>query len=240
MLSEASTKIETEINNNLANYTGEYTLPNSISPLDNILSEARQKVRAMKYDPFQVKDYNHTVGVFGVKITNTWLRGISTFYRVGNITVGITNNTVIIGMEIGTQQLEGSTQWELSIASGMITRTGTVLFTVQHLKVAFIVSQTLDVRKRPKIDDIQIDLGNIQIRCDGTGTLDYFVEFFVNVLPNLLRYQIIDAMENPIKKKVQEIMDKIDMERVVKEKLPELQKKGFQNINLQSLDFIPI
>ena len=142
----------------------------------------------------------------------------------------------VLGMEVGTQQLEGSTQWELSIASGMITRTGTVQFTVQHLKLAYVVSQTLDVRNRPQINDLQLDLGNIQIRCDGTGTLDYFIEFFVNVLPNLLRYQIMDALENPIKKKIQEIMDKIDVERLIKEKVPEFQKDGM-NMNF---DFIPI
>lgn len=237
MLSEASTKIEAEINNNLANFTGQFTLPNSISPLDMAISEGRKKIRAMKFDPYHVKDYNHTVGVFAVQISNTWLGGISSIYRVGNITLGITNNTVIVGMEVGTQQLEGSTQWELSIASGMITRTGTVQFTVQHIKVAFVVSQTLDVRNRPQINDIQLDVGNIQIRCDGTGTLDYLIEFFVNVLPNLLRYQITDALENPIKKKIQEQMDKIDMERLIKEKVPDFQKNGFSNFDL---DFIPI
>ena len=97
MLTEATTKIETEINTNLANLTGTFILPNSISPLDMAISEGRNRIRAMGFDPYKVRDYNHTVGVFGVRITNTWLRGVSTIYRVGNITLGMTNNTVVIG-----------------------------------------------------------------------------------------------------------------------------------------------
>lgn len=59
------------------------------------------------------------------------------------------------------------------------------------------LSQAMDTRKRPEIDDIQLDLGNIQVRFDGAGTMDYIIEAGVNILPNLLRYQIMDALENP-------------------------------------------
>ena len=43
-----------------------------------------------------MKDYNHP-GVFGVKISNTWIYGISSFYRVGDISLAIVNNSAIIG-----------------------------------------------------------------------------------------------------------------------------------------------
>lgn len=124
----------------------------------------------------------------------------------------------------------------------MITRSGHVQFTVQHIKVAVEVSQTLDLRNHPQIVDLQIELGNIQIRSDGVGTADYLIEFFVNILPNLLRYQIMDALEKPIKLKIQEAMDQIDVERFVKEKVPEFQKQGMDmnldfSKNLESLGF---
>lgn len=65
-----------------------------------------------------------------------------------------------------------------------------------------------------------------QVRSDGAGTLDYLVEFLINVIPNLLRYQIMDALENPAKVKIQEAMNNINVERVIKEKVPEYQKMG--------------
>lgn len=92
-------------------------------------------------------------------------------------------------MEVATQDIEGSTQWELSIAKGMITRTGHVQFTVQFIKVAFVISQSLNLEYRPEMVDLQLELGNIQIRSEGIGTADYLIEFFVNILPNMLRYE---------------------------------------------------
>jgi hypothetical protein len=84
------------------------------------------------------------------------------------------------------------------------------------------VSQPLDTRKRPVLRDLDIKVGNIQVRMDGAGTLDYVIEFVVNVLPNLLRYQIVNAIEGPIKTRLQDIMDSIDVEEMIEEKLPQL------------------
>lgn len=82
------------------------------------------------------------------------------------------------------------------------------------------------MRNRAKLDDLQLELGNIQVRCDGAGTLDYVLELIVNVLPNLLRYQIMDALENPLRNRIQDMMDKIDVEQVLKEKVLEYEKLG--------------
>lgn len=119
-------------------------------------------------------------------------------------------------MEIGTQELSGSTIWEVAFAKGMITRAGAVQFTVQHIKVAFELMQPLNLGKKLKIEDLQLDLGNIQIRSSGLGTIDYAVELLVNILPNVLRYQIMDALEKPLMKKLQEVADKIDVESLLK------------------------
>lgn len=97
----------------------------------------------------------------------------------------------------------------------------------------FQVSQPLDLRKKLKFDDLQVDLGNIQIRSNGLGTADYLVEFFVNVLPNLLRYQIVDALEKPILRKLQDFADQIDMEKLVKEKFTEYRQTGTVNMNVK-------
>lgn len=136
-------------------------------------------------------------------------------------------------MEIGTQEITGHTNWQVSIAKGMITRTGSLHFTVQHLKVLFTVTQPLNLSKKLQINDLQLNLGNIQIRSSGLGTADYLVEFFINVMPNLLRYQIMDALEKPLMAKIQQYADKIDVEQLVKEKLDEYQKTGTVSLNLK-------
>lgn len=136
-------------------------------------------------------------------------------------------------MEIGTQEISGSAMWQVSIAKGMITRAGNLQFTVHHIKAMFEVAQPLNLEKRLKLNDLQLDLGNIQIRSSGLGTADYLVELFVNVLPNLLRYQIMDALEKPLIRKIQEFTDKIDVEQLVKQKLEEYRKTGTINLHTE-------
>lgn len=135
-------------------------------------------------------------------------------------------------MEVGTQELSGTSNWEVSIAKGMITRGGSIQFTVQHIKVLFEITQPLDLTKKLQINDLQLDLGNIQIRSSGLGTADYLVEFFVNVLPNLLRYQIMDALEKPVMRKIQEFTDRIDVEKLVKKKFKEYRETGSVKMDL--------
>lgn len=58
------------------------------------VAEARKQVSDMGYDPYRVKDYTQSVGIFTVTSTHTWLTGLASFYRVGNITLTMENGTV--------------------------------------------------------------------------------------------------------------------------------------------------
>uniref|UniRef100_A0A1A9V880 Uncharacterized protein n=1 Tax=Glossina austeni TaxID=7395 RepID=A0A1A9V880_GLOAU len=226
MLQAADKQFREMVNKNITEIMGERLLPNSITPLDMVIAEARKKVRENGCDPFRLPDYNRTVGVFSMQLSNSWINGISSFYRVGDVIVLMANKTVNLILQVGTQQISGAGQWE--VGCGLVTRIGHVHFTLQHIRATVSVSQPLDTRKRPQINDLQIDLGNIQARCDGAGTLDYILEFAVNVLPNMLRYQIMDALENPIKKRIQEQFNSIDVEQAIKNNLEKFQ----QNVEL--------
>lgn len=194
MLKEAYSKIRTEIDTKVKDLMADQKLPNSISPLDMAIGEARRRVREMGFDPFLVKNYNHTVGIFTCQLKNTWIQGVSGFYRVGNLILGLDNNTVTIGnlfllnqnrnyvenqkkkqffvtfsfcfeeMNLGTQEIMGSTDWEVTAGKGMITRTGHVQFFVQYIQATVVISQKLDTRNQPQIKDLQLELGNIQVR----------------------------------------------------------------------------
>lgn len=68
--------------------------PNSISPFDMAVAEARKQVSDMGYDPYKIKDYSQSVGIFTVTSSHTWLMGLAGFYRMGNITLTMENSTV--------------------------------------------------------------------------------------------------------------------------------------------------
>ncbi|KPJ17763.1 hypothetical protein RR48_06569 [Papilio machaon] len=231
VLKEAYTKARAAINEKLDEVAGDMQFPNSISPLDMVIADARKKVRQMDLDPYKVKDYNTTVSVFTITLDHTWIMGISSFQRVGNITLKLENNTVIADFEIGTQKLQGVTQWEISAISGLMSRAGTASFSVEYISGRLVLAQPLDTRKQPQFRDLDLEVGNIQVRFDGAGTLDYIVEFAVNVLPNLLRYQIMDAIEGPLKERLQQELNKVNVEEMIKQELPkidDMQEKGFK------------
>ncbi|KAF5308935.1 hypothetical protein FQR65_LT00017 [Abscondita terminalis] len=168
-------------------------------------------------------------------MSHTWLTGLASFHRVGNMTFEVRNNSLHLQMEVGTQKLDGSTHWEVSMIGGIMSRAGTASFSVEYLTVGIDISQSLDTRKRPNLDDVQLELGNIQVRCDGAGTIDYLIEFAINVIPNLLRFQIMDALESPIKMRIQEVLNTVNVEEIIHENLPKLdehQKNGFKGLIL--------
>lgn len=235
ILKEAYTKVRAEINSKLEEVAGDIQFPNSISPLDMVISDVRKKVQNMGMDPYKIKDYNTTVSIFTVSLENTWITGISSFQRVGNITLKMENKTMIADFEIGTQKLEGRTQWDISAVSGLVSRAGTAMFSVEYITGRIVLGQPLDTRKNPEFRDLELEVGNIQVRCNGAGTLDYIIEFAVNILPNLLRYQIMDAIEGPVKEKVQLELNKINVEEMIMQKLPEIDQMQVDGLKLSAL-----
>lgn len=133
ILSEVNTNMRNDVNKQVRELPQKF--PNSISPFDQLISEARKKVRDNGYEPFRLEDYNYTASLVGIKTTHTWLTGLSSFHRVGNVTFELLNNTLHLRMEVGTQQLKGTTHWEVSFIGGVMSRAGIASFSVEYLKV---------------------------------------------------------------------------------------------------------
>ncbi|EGI63413.1 PREDICTED: uncharacterized protein LOC105147985 [Acromyrmex echinatior] len=224
ILKEVNTNIRGEVNKQISQLPQYF--PNSISPFDMAIAEARKQVSQMGYDPYQLKDYTQSVGIFTMTSSHTWITGLASFYRMGNITITMENGTIYALLDVGTQELEGKTHWEVSVIGGFLSRAGTVSFTVQYFRVQVKLAQPLDTRKRALLEELELELGNIQARFHGARTLDYLVEASVNILPNLLRYQIMDAIEGPLKRRIQEELDKIDMEKLIDEKIPMIEEQA--------------
>ncbi|XP_070509407.1 uncharacterized protein [Chironomus tepperi] len=219
---EAIKKIINEkIDENLSEYK---LLPNSIGAIDFAIAEARKFVKE-RFDPFKMDEISN-LGVFGYRVYDTELFGVSSFYRVGDLKTVIEDRKAKMNFDVGTQEIHGKTTWEVSVAKGMISRGGLVQFSIQYIKLSIKLSQPIDLSKRLKIDDIRIDLGNIQILSSGMGTLDYVAEFLLNIVPNLLRDQIMDVIRKPIIERVQQYANRIDAEALIKDKVNEYFTSG--------------
>ncbi|XP_061382773.1 uncharacterized protein LOC116769931 [Danaus plexippus] len=238
LLKEAYTNMRTEINKKIDQVVGDIEFPNTITPLDMVIVDARNKIRDVKMDPLRIDDYNTSAGWVNINLKNTWLYGLSTINRVGNVSLKVENKTVVADFSIGTEEMLGSTDWEISGCRGLISSFGTSSFSVKHIRGHFILVQPLDTRKRMMLKTLELDVGNVQLRFDGAGTLDYLFEFSTNILPNVLRYQIVDAIQNPLKWKLQSELDQIDIEEAIKNELPRIDKLQEEGFQLAMLRFI--
>lgn len=135
ILKEVNTNLRNSVNEELGKLN--QTFPNSISPFDQLVADVRNRIRNAKLDPYQVADYNNSVGIFDVQMSQTWLYGLSSIHRSGDIIFEIKNKTVHALLEVGTQRMKGTSNWQISLVAGIMGRSGTVSFTVEYLKVSF-------------------------------------------------------------------------------------------------------
>lgn len=76
------------------------------------------------------------MGLMEVHLSHTWLTGLSSFYRNGNITMELSKNGMVTtSFNVGTQRLLGSSHWEVGLIGGMASKAGTMAFSVEHFKV---------------------------------------------------------------------------------------------------------
>lgn len=76
-----------------------------------------------------------------VHLTHTWLTGLSSFYRNGNITIELNKNGIVqTSFNVGTQRILGSSHWEVGLIGGIASKAGTMAFSVEHFKVSISIT----------------------------------------------------------------------------------------------------
>ncbi|KAL1116481.1 hypothetical protein AAG570_004953, partial [Ranatra chinensis] len=228
VLQDAENTIRKSANDELRNLQ---TFPTSIDPIDLAFAKGRKFVRDSGYDPYKFGDYHYSGALVAVNVSNIVVTGLSSFYRTGDVSVRMRNNTLRIGVAVATQRMTGSCEWQLSLVS-IPTRSGASKFSIEHLRVTTYLNQSLDVRNSPGLEELIINLGNIQLRTDGLGTLDYVLELAVNFLPNILRSVIVDTLQGHLKGRIQDVLQAVDVEREIENVLKNLEQETGSEIRL--------
>lgn len=191
-----------------------------MSPIDLAIVEGR-KLISRYYEPFEIqKVFDHDSEFLAVRVGPVRVRGLSHFSRVGTVTVKMVNSTLQIGLRVVTGRLFGRCFFFYDFGKVNDARNGTADFTVERLQFEAKINQSANLSKKPILDDLQLETGKIAVRLDGAGKLDYFVQLGMEFLPQMLRYIIIDNLEEPIKQKIQtEVLDKLDVNQIVQDQL---------------------
>lgn len=227
ILSSLNTQIRAELDQQVAAVNVGF--PSSLAPVDMMVADARHTVRSMGLDPYRLPDVTKKVGPVEASVTSLHARGLSSFYRKGDVALWMREHVLHAVAHIATKRLTGTCKWALSLPDApallrpLTQRTGDASFTVEYLEVRMVFNQSLDTRRHPYLEELDLTLGSMQLVSRGdAGKLNAFTEFGANVLPNLLRYQIVDALEAPIAQRIQEVLDQVNVEELINEKFDDI------------------
>jgi len=219
-LDKANQALAKNVNKQLRTLNEEILFSNSIPMLDVAMMQMRKMLRDGGYDPFPLPDVERSNSM-GVQITLSEgvLTGLGTVHRTGEISVGMQDYAAKATLALGTQRVTGRYHWKVS-AFGFVERNGFIRFSVDSLKVRARLAQPLNLSQKPRIEDLDIDLGTLTLRSEGAGSLDYAFELGVNSFPNLFKNIIIDAIEHPLMWAIGGQLRELDMEQLVLDKIP--------------------
>jgi len=224
IINEVNTNLRADVNAQVKAITSK--LPKMTVPVPDLaVAEGRKYVQRMGFDPYHVEDRHIDEGPLNFTITELTVSGLSNFHRVGDIGLQIRGPVLQMALHVITGSINGSLRWSYRLGlSKTFGRTGVSNFTVDHIQVRALINQTLDIRNKPVLEKLDIEVGKIEVQMDRKEPLDYVIEIAVNSLPSLLRHIIVDALEEPIKAKAQTILDDVQVEKMVEERLPELDR----------------
>merc|ERR1711887_440538 len=186
---------------------------------DEILKNLRVRILNKGLDPLilPVKSFEFSKKVLLVevrgsaKVYDGYLKGLSTIHRTGLADMTTNATHVRVRATIGVNDLYGSYK-----ASAKFMNLGPSFglnLAMESVGITFEVVQATQKGSRPHLLSFAIvDLGEITTEIDGNlGILDFFLNKFNNFVVNLLKDFVVTALEFPLKKLVQNILDTVDL-----------------------------
>jgi len=193
---------------------------------DEILKNLRVRIQNKGLDPLilPVKSYEFSKKVLlievrgSAKVYDGYLKGLSTLHRTGLASMNTNATHVTIRTTIGVNDLVGSYK-----ASAKFMNFGPsfgINLNMESAGITFEVVQATQPGSRPVLLSFAVvDLGEIKAVVDSDlHILDFFVNKFNNFVINLVKDVVATALEIPLKKLVQNVLDTADLPDLTKTK----------------------
>ena len=99
----------------------------------------------------------------GRYLTTCWVKSLqSTLHRTGEVVFNYENGSLVIGAQAATQKLRGTFEWMLDFK--FLAPRGKIYLQIDYLDVKLGLSQPINVQKKPRLEVLQVSLGNIQVK----------------------------------------------------------------------------
>lgn len=220
--SEVNTGVREEVNERLRPIADR--LPALDVPVPDLaVAEARAYVRRLGYDPYRMADRRVRAGPLELAVTNLTVAGLSRFRRVGDVGLEVRGAVLQMTVHVVTGVVDGTADWSYRLTAAF-ARSGRCNVSVDHVQVRAVVNQTLDVRRQPVLDRLDLEVGRVTVRTDRREPVDFMVESALNSLPDLVRHIIVDTLEEPIRIKVQTVLNEVQVDKLIEDRLPDLDR----------------
>lgn len=195
--------------------------PNSVAPLDMAVVELRRQVRDDGYDPIRLPDQGVGNAYLHANLSDIRVTGLASFHRTGDVVIDVENHVVRVSLDFATGRLAGSFRWRVVGFGDYLDREGAATLTVEGVRVRATLSQHTDTRRKPQLEDLHFVVGEVTAQVEGAGTLGYVFDAVLTVLPNLL----LEGVEEPLRKKVSQELEDVDIEQLIESRLPSIRKR---------------
>ncbi|XP_037080150.1 uncharacterized protein LOC119101013 [Pollicipes pollicipes] len=175
----------------------ERMLTGSLAMVDSAVLEARKKVREAGYDPLVLPDISQASSGVEVLLSHGVLTGLSSLQRSGDVALGVLDQTAKATLALGTERVTGKYRWTVR-GFNVLERSGFVKFSVDSLKLRARLAQAISLQERPRIDDLDVDLGRLTFRAEGLGSLDYALNVGSQSFPGMIKRILVSAVETPL------------------------------------------
>lgn len=226
IITEVNTKMKDDVNLKIRAMSSGIKTNSKMSPVDQAILEGRTYVKEQGYDPYTMQNRSLNIaGLLKINITEFTLRGLSRFYRVGEVSLSMDNGTVEFDLHLAADNLTGNCVWSAGFGRSKL-RDGISSFTVDHIQGKAVIKQSLNLDTPPLLHDIDFLLGNVALKTNREDALEQVAELIVNNLPLLIRHIIVDGMEQPVKFQAQKLLDQVDVSKIVDNHLPRIDQLG--------------
>lgn len=82
-------------------------------------------------------------------------------FRTGDVVFNYENGSLVVGAQAATQRLKGHFNWQLDFK--VFAPRGKISLQIDHLDIKIGLSQPVNVQKKPRLEVLQVTLGNIQV-----------------------------------------------------------------------------
>ena len=132
-----------------------------------------------------------------MELSHGVLTGLSNLKRSGDVALGVLDQTAKATLALGTERVTGKYRWTVR-GFNLLERSGFVKFSVDSLKLRARLAQVLTLRERPRIEDLDVDLGKLTFRAEGLGSMDYALNVGAQSFPSMIKTIIVKAVEAPL------------------------------------------